>query len=138
MFGHTTENKMIGERPLSESSILSIFDYDSKVRFITVVDSVGTPLLTRIRDGLKSLEPPELTTKQQVHSVITVCLAEEFDDYFGKTNFIMVNRERLILVFFAVSKDIYVAVSMEPDFPPQKVGGFVEHVRKLFDIQRVR
>lgn len=131
VFRNTTQSDMLGDPKATVDVLQQALEFDNRVRFISVVNDMGIPLASAIRNGIASLEPPELTMKQQVHSVLTVCLAEEFDEYFGQTNYILVHREKLQLIFFAVSERVYVAASVEPDFPVARISDFVVRVKKI-------
>lgn len=98
-----------------------VFDFDRRIRYFGILDEMGRTTAGGMRPGLKSLEPDDAAERVDLQMAVTRGMTEAANKYFGKTNYIIIHREQLMLIALPRSDKRTVLVTTEPDFPLEKL-----------------
>ena len=74
-----------------------------------------------MRPGVKSLEPDEEAERVDLQVVLTRSMSESAQPYLGRTNYVIIHRENLMLAAMPMPDKKTVLVSTEPSFPLSKM-----------------
>jgi len=96
-----------------------IFKFDRRVRYAAVLDESGRHIAGGMRRGVPSLEPQSEDLRLIANITIQLSTDKTWDQYFGKTQFTFIKREKVNILTFYVG-DKLVLVSTEPDFTLQQ------------------
>lgn len=102
---------------------------DSRIRYCAILDKTGTIVSGGMRPGRRSLEPGEEARKVDAQMAVIHGMTEGSTSYFGKTNYFVVHRERLMLIAIPQGDGSTVEISARPDFPLEKVRALIKVVR---------
>jgi hypothetical protein len=97
-----------------------IFRIDANVRFVGVIDKMGSLVAGGMRQGIKSMEDIEDSQKLYVEFALRSVMREEFDKEFGKTIYSFSERERIKFTSFPY-QDHLILVSIEKGKPHDKI-----------------
>jgi len=99
-----------------------IFRFDRRIRYFGILDEMGRITAGGMRPGLASLEPEDAAEKVDLQMAVTRGMTEAATKYFGRTNYIIIHREKLMLIALPRSDRHTGLISAEPDFPLEKLG----------------
>jgi hypothetical protein len=92
-----------------------IFKFDRRIRFCGVMDQTGRIIAGGMRRGIPPLEPQSEDLRLMANITIQLGTDKTWDQYFGKTQYTYIKRERVNIMTFNI-EDKIVLVSTEPDF----------------------
>jgi Family of unknown function (DUF6659) len=96
-----------------------IFKYDRRVRAAIVLDESGRTIAGGMRKGIPSLEPQSEDLRLIANLTIQLSTDKTWDQYFGKTQFTFIRREKVNILTFPMGTKLFL-VSTEPDFTLQQ------------------
>lgn len=102
------------ERTL-EAKAETLFEFDKKIRFVTVLTEEGKSVGEVFRRGVTSLEPEADTRMVYTRAGIVFGMTGPMDKYHGRVKSVLVNREKVVVMFFNRGSKV-VLVSAEPGF----------------------
>ena len=105
-----------------------IFDFDRGIRYCGILDEMGRTASGGMRPGLKSLEPEDAAEKVDIQMAVTRGMTEAASKYLGRANYIIIHRERLMLIALPRKDKRTVLISAEPDFPLEKLRDLIKVV----------
>ena len=105
-----------------------MFGFDSRIRYVAVLDAFGRTVEGGMRPGLNSLEPKEEADKVDVQVALIRGMTEGASEYLGSTNYVILHREKLMLMAFPRKGGKTVLITAEPDFPLERVPTLIEMV----------
>jgi len=95
------------------------FKFDRRVRFAAILDESGRIIAGGMKKGIPSLEPQSEDLRLIANITIQLSTDKTWDQYFGKTQFTFVKREKLSILTFPLGNRL-MFVSSEPDFTLQQ------------------
>jgi hypothetical protein len=107
-----------------------IFDFDARVRYCGVLDEKGHTISGGMRPGFKSLEPEGEAERVDLQIVLVRAMSESTRQYLGKTNYIVIHRDKLMLIALPRKHKKTLLISAKPDFPLGKLKALVQLVNK--------
>lgn len=96
-----------------------IFKFDRRIRHASLLDESGRTISGGMRKGISSLEPQSEDLRLMANITIELSTDKTWDQYFGKTQYTFVKREKLNMLTFPVGTKLFI-VSTEPDFTLQQ------------------
>ncbi len=102
-----------------EKICLEIFKFDRRVRYASVLDESGRTISGGMRKGIPSLEPQSEDLRLIANITIQLSTDKTWDQYFGRTQFTFIKREKVNVLTFLISNKMFL-VSTEPDFTLQQ------------------
>jgi hypothetical protein len=102
-----------------EKICLEIFKFDRRVRYASVLDESGRTISGGMRKGIPSLEPQSEDLRLIANITIQLSTDKTWDQYFGRTQFTFIKREKVNILTFLISNKMFL-VSTEPDFTLQQ------------------
>jgi hypothetical protein len=106
-----------------------VFKMDRRIRYCGILDVMGRTISGGMRPGVKSLEPENEAERVDLQMALTRGMSESASSYLGATNYVIIQRERLMLIALPRSDHRTVLVGAEPDFPLDRL----EALRKVVD-----
>jgi len=85
-----------------------------------------------MRPGIKSLEPDDEAERVDMQVAVTRGMAEAAHKYLGRTNYIIIHRENLMLIALPRNNRRTVLISAEPDFPLERLPDLTRIVDDLY------
>jgi DNA binding protein with HTH domain len=113
--------------PKDDALVTQVFGFDMRIRLCMIIGNDGKRIAGGMRRGVESLEPDSETIRLQRDEVITRRMDEAWNKYFGRTDFTMEHREKILIINFYLPDSSTIVVTAERDFPVQKM-------RQLCDI----
>ncbi len=110
----------------------AVFAVDNKVRYCGVLDEMGRTISGGMKPGLKSLEPGDEAERVDLQVVIARGMAQSGTKFLGKADYIIIHRERLMLIALPRNDGNTVLVTAEPDFPLEKLGPLMHEVDRNY------
>ena len=92
----------------------SIFNLNSDIRYVAVIDDTGLPIVGGMRGGLNSIMDENNEELYLTHTALRKSMRESFDDNMGRSRFAYVEREKISILTFYLDKYILL-VTMEPN-----------------------
>ena len=92
----------------------SIFNLNSDIRYVAVIDDTGLPIVGGMRGGLNSIMDENNEELYLTHTALRKSMRERFDDNMGRSRFAYVEREKISILTFYLDKYILL-VTMEPN-----------------------
>ena len=108
-----------------------VMAFDPRIRYCAVLDAMGRTIEGGMRPGLLSLEPDEEADKVDLQMVLIRGITEGARGYLGGVNYVIIHREKLMLIAIPASNGRTILVSAEPDFPLERAKAFFELVKLL-------
>ena len=109
-----------------------VFRMDKRIRFCGVLDERGKVMSGGMRPGVESLEPDEEAERVDLQVVLTRSMSESAQPYLGRTNYVIIHRESVMLVAMPRQDRKTILVSTEPSFPLAKVKTLLGIVNKNY------
>jgi hypothetical protein len=97
----------------------SIFAISPNIRFVGVIDKMGTLVAGGMRENLESMESKEDSSKLYLEFALRTDMRKDFDAEFGKTIYNYSERENVKLASFPLN-DHLLRVSIEKKEPHHK------------------
>ena len=92
----------------------SIFNLNSDIRYVAVIDDTGLPIVGGMRGGLNSIMDENNEELYLTHTALRKSMRERSDDNMGRSRFAYVEREKISILTFYLDKYILL-VTMEPN-----------------------
>jgi len=92
----------------------SIFNLNSDIRYVAVIDDTGLPVVGGMRGGLDSIMDENNEELYLTHTALRKSMRERFDNNMGRSRFTYVEREKISILTFYLDKYILL-VTMEPN-----------------------
>jgi hypothetical protein len=92
----------------------SIFNLNSDIRYVAVIDDTGLPVVGGMRGGLDSIMDENNEELYLTHTALRKSMRERFDTNMGGSRFAYVEREKISILTFYLDKYILL-VTMEPN-----------------------
>jgi hypothetical protein len=89
-----------------------IFAADNNIRFVGMIDKMGTLVAGGMRKDINPLEPSEGRRKLYLEFALRSAMRSEFDGEYGKTIYTMSEREKIKIATFPYG-DYLVLISIE-------------------------
>jgi len=105
----------------------SIFNLNSDIRYVAVIDDTGLPVVGGMRGGLDSIMDENNEELYLTHTALRKSMRERFDDTMGKARFVYVEREKLSLLTFYLDKKMLL-ITLEPNLESQNVIDLAEDI----------
>ena len=102
---------------------------DSRIRYCGILDQMGRTVSGGMRPGVKSLEPENEAERVDLQIAVTRGMSESATSYLGAPDYVVIHRERLMLIALPRPDHMTVLVGAEPDFPLDRL----EALRKVVD-----
>lgn len=83
-----------------------VFELDEKIRSARIINGKGKLAAGGMRQGLKSLEDSKKDEMLFMELSLRVRMRHEFDEEFGKVEFSLSYRERVILMSFPLDENV--------------------------------
>jgi len=93
-----------------------VFDFDRRIRYFGILDEMGRTATDGMRPGVKSLEPDQEAEMVDLQVAVTRGMTEAGSKYLGRTDYIVIHREHLMLIALPRKDKRTVLISAEPDF----------------------
>ena len=81
-----------------------------------------------MRPGLSSLEPKDEADRVDIQVALIRGMTEAATTYLGTTNYVIVHREKIMLMALPWKGGKTVLITTEPDFPLERVPALIEMV----------
>ena len=91
----------------------------SAVRYAVVSDSVGGRVAGGMKQGIKPIGSPQAEAKLEIHAVLMLNMAETFEPDNGRLLFVSARWQNVVAVFFLLSSDRALTVTVNGDAPLQ-------------------
>jgi hypothetical protein len=114
----------------------AVFGVDKRIRYVGVLDEMGREIAGGMRPGVPSVEPKDEADKTNLQVALTRGMAQHSMQFLGKPNYIIIHREKLMLVAVPMDDGKTVLVSSEPDFPLERVKSLIEVAGKYYPPSR--
>jgi hypothetical protein len=105
-----------------------LFGFDKRIRYVSVLDSMGRAIMGGMRPGLNSLEPNEEAARVDVQMALIRGMSEGASKYLGRTNYVIIHRENLVFLALPREGGRTVLITTQPDFPLERVQAVIEMV----------
>ncbi len=102
------------------------------IRYAVVLDDFGEKLLGGMKPGVKTSTPTDAEKRLEIQSILILRMAEQYEQFDGKLHYTCIKWDKLSALFFFLSSNRTLAVTVQPSAPPD----FGEEVEKL--VQRFR
>lgn len=100
-----------------------VLSLHKSIRYCGVIDAEGAIIEGWMKKGVRSLEPESEAPKLIMQLAILMGAEKGWDDYLGKTDYILFRRGKVNLILFPVHGLKGVMVSTEPSFSTEKMDG---------------
>ena len=91
----------------------SVFDLNSDIRYVAVIDDTGTPIAGGMRGGIDSIMDENNEELYLTHTALRKSMRERFNNTMGSSRFAYVEREKISILTFYINKYVLL-VTMEP------------------------
>ena len=91
----------------------SVFDLNSDIRYVAVIDDTGTPIAGGMRGGIDSIMDENNEELYLTHTALRKSMRERFNNTMGSSRFAYVEREKISILTFYMNKYVLL-VTMEP------------------------
>jgi hypothetical protein len=115
-------------KPLRSGLEELLFGFDERIRYVAILDQMGRTISGGMRPGLDSLEPKEEADKVDVQMALVSGMMKGGVVHLGKTNYVIIHREKLMLVAVPGNNDQTALISMKPDFPIERIPAIIDMV----------
>jgi hypothetical protein len=124
-----------GDTKSSANDFSQIFGFDKRVRFCALIDEKGNMVSSKARPNLTSLNPEAEDKRLFAQIGLAVVMDRGWDRFFGKTKAIVISKEKVSILIYALADMRAVIVAIEPDFPMARISeiGEVIDVCELVD-----
>lgn len=91
----------------------SVFDLNSDIRYVAVIDDAGIPIAGGMRGGIDSIMDENNEELYLTHTALRKSMRERFNNTMGSSRFAYVEREKISILTFYMNKYVLL-VTMEP------------------------
>lgn len=91
----------------------SVFDLNSDIRYVAVIDDTGIPIAGGMRGGIDSIMDEINEELYLTHTALRKSMRERFNNTMGSSRFAYVEREKISILTFYMNKYVLL-VTMEP------------------------
>jgi hypothetical protein len=98
-----------------------IFAFDKRVRFCALIDEKGNVISSQARPNLTSLNPETEDKRLFAQIGLAVVMDRGWDRFFGKTKAIVISKEKVSILIYALADMRAVIVAIEPDLPMARI-----------------
>lgn len=110
--------------------VAKVFRSDRRIRYCAVIDEKSREIAGGMRPGIESLESESESPRLRVQSVIARAMAETWDNFHGKADYMIVHRGKITVFAYFLSDHRLVLVSTEPDYSLQRFQALAELIDK--------
>jgi hypothetical protein len=117
--------------PAQESAyqvVKALFESDGRIRYCAIIGEKGQEVVGGMRPGVKSLEPELESSRLRLQTLIGMAMNRNWNDLLGDANYIIANRDKVVLFIFPLSGVRSLLVSAEPDYPLEQFGQILDIV----------
>jgi hypothetical protein len=116
---------------VADSIVKKIFSTDKRIQFCALVNSEGEIEAGGIRPGLKYLEPSKQTRLIVTRTFLNQVMSETSDRYFGRVNWALVHREKLLQITFPLKNRRQLQITASLRYPISRVPKLVRYASQL-------
>jgi uncharacterized protein DUF6659 len=91
----------------------SVFDLNTNIRYVAVIDDSGIPIAGGMRGGIDSIMDENNEELYLTHTALRKSMRERFNNTMGSSRFAYVEREKISILTFYMNKYVLL-VTMEP------------------------
>jgi len=91
----------------------SVFDLNTNIRYVAVIDDTGIPIAGGMRGGIDSIMDENNEELYLTHTALRKSMRERFNNTMGSSRFAYVEREKISILTFYMNKFVLL-VTMEP------------------------
>jgi len=91
----------------------SVFDLNTNIRYVAVIDVTGIPIAGGMRGGIDSIMDENNEELYLTHTALRKSMRERFNNTMGSSRFAYVEREKISILTFYMNKYVLL-VTMEP------------------------
>jgi hypothetical protein len=91
----------------------SVFDLNTNIRYVAVIDDTGIPIAGGMRGGIDSIMDENNEELYLTHTALRKSMRERFNNTMGSSRFAYVEREKISILTFYMNKYVLL-VTMEP------------------------
>ena len=91
----------------------SVFDLNTNIRYVAVIDDTGIPIAGGMRGGIDSIMDENNEELYLTHTALRKSMRERFNTTMGSSRFAYVEREKISILTFYMNKYVLL-VTMEP------------------------
>ena len=91
----------------------SVFDLNTDIRYVAVIDDAGIPIAGGMRGGIDSIMDENNEELYLTHTALRKSMRERFNNTMGSSRFAYVEREKISILTFYMNKYVLL-VTMEP------------------------
>lgn len=91
----------------------SVFDLNTDIRYVAVIDDTGIPIAGGMRGGIDSIMDENNEELYLTHTALRKSMRERFNNTMGSSRFAYVEREKISILTFYINKYVLL-VTMEP------------------------
>ena len=91
----------------------SVFDLNTNIRYVAVIDDTGIPIAGGMRGGIDSFMDENNEELYLTHTALRKSMRERFNNTMGSSRFAYVEREKISILTFYMNKYVLL-VTMEP------------------------
>jgi len=91
----------------------SVFDLNTDIRYVAVIDDSGIPIAGGMRGGIDSIMDENNEELYLTHTALRKSMRERFNNTMGSSRFAYVEREKISILTFYMNKYVLL-VTMEP------------------------
>ncbi len=105
-----------------------VLSLDRAIRYCGIIDKDGKIIAGGMRKGVDSLEPSSLEPKLITQLAILLGADKGWDAYLGRTNYILIHKNKVNLALFPITGFGGVLVSTEPSFSIGKMDEILQTI----------
>lgn len=109
-----------------------VFELDQKIRYCALLDKLGNTTSGGMRPNLQSLEPQNQTVQFDLQLALIRGMIETGQRYLGRTSYVIIHREKLMLLLLPREDGGSVLVTMEPDFPLENLEALMKAIDDIW------
>jgi len=102
------------------------FKFDRRIRYVAVLDAFGKVIKGGMRPGVSSLDTKEESERVDMQIALIRGMAEGAAAYLGATNYVIVHREKIMMIALPQDGGNTILITTEPEFPIERVPALVE------------
>jgi hypothetical protein len=110
----------------------SIFNLNSDIRYVAVIDDTGLPIAGGMRRGIDSIMDENNEELYLTHTALRKSMRERFDSTMGRSRFAYVERENISILTFYMDKYILL-VTMEPSINSHTSIDIAENILEIIN-----
>lgn len=110
----------------------SVFDLNTDIRYVAVIDDSGIPIAGGMRGGIDSIMDENNEELYLTHTALRKSMRERFNNTMGSSRFAYVEREKISILTFYMNKYVLL-VTMEPSVNSHTSIDIAEDILDMLD-----